>query len=731
MDGYTSKRKNRSTNNSNDVASSSSASDNSRAASTLRRRLQEADTETNDNAEETNNGKATLAKAALNHSPTIQQLKGTIVKDDMNRGPPLDSEFLVCRSSFSVVSLLMDRAVAIPTQTYVSTHSDIIDATTDTPTRTHQTEHSTTKEQLPEDQDDWDGWDDDQWYQDDQDEYYEEKLFKQEGEEESRGSDDAEGVVSAGNDHSGEHDRALGLGEGLQEEESLDETSEDDSGDSEDSGDERTAAATTAASSATAQTTQKEPQATQQPQQQHPTQKTTTQKRKKKVRPPRVWESNAEAVMKVVDLDAYPEFRVDENGKKMKEVVKKAKGASESATDGDGTAAKTATATSTTDAASSSLLATNTNEEEDDSSDDEEEDSSDDDPPQTTYLTLPNLSTLTPSDAAAQVLSTASTGMSHPLHKRLTEIYSKATSHSCRAKIAEHYALFINGFAAETKFPFEDFYYPNTCKAIPRYGDWDNLPEGVNVQEVQYRVYQPEKDSVPEGTYLENVDELELCYVILTHDQPEATIRLIQSLYVEDVTTFAIHVDGKEKSDATYERLVNYAKEMNEYAVDVEGKKEYIRIVPNKNRVRVNWGGYTMVEATLVALKTAFGLDYYHDHPKEKGGKYHDNPHAFRFHKLVHIASTTYPLASNTEIRDTLVSYPLDANFLHIILKPNNPAPSVWNYFVECDDALHRIYRLPALNFERGNGVDIYTSSQWFIISRDFAWYLASPPKDR
>lgn len=555
--------------------------------------------------------------------------------------------------------------------------------------------------------------------------------MQQEGEEESRGSDDAEGVVSAGNDHSGEHDRALGLGEGLQVEESLDETSEDDSGDSEDSGDERTAAATTAASSATAQTTQKEPQATQQPQQQHPTQKTTTQKRKKKVRPPRVWESNAEAVMKVVDLDAYPEFRVDENGKKMKEVVKKAKGASESATDGDGTAAKTATATSTTDAASSSLLATNTNEEEDDSSDDEEEDSSDDDPPQTTYLTLPNLSTLTPSDAAAQVLSTASTGMSHPLHKRLTEIYSKATSHSCRAKIAEHYALFINGFAAETKFPFEDFYYPNTCKAIPRYGDWDNLPEGVNVQEVQYRVYQPEKDSVPEGTYLENVDELELCYVILTHDQPEATIRLIQSLYVEDVTTFAIHVDGKEKSDATYERLVNYAKEMNEYAVDVEGKKEYIRIVPNKNRVRVNWGGYTMVEATLVALKTAFGLDYYHDHTKEKGGKYHNNPHAFRFHKLVHIASTTYPLASNTEIRDTLVSYPLDANFLHIILKPNNPAPSVWNYFVECDDALHRIYRLPALNFERGNGVDIYTSSQWFIISRDFAWYLASPPKDR
>lgn len=30
-----------------------------------------------------------------NMAPTIQQLKGTIVKDDMNRGPPLASEFVI------------------------------------------------------------------------------------------------------------------------------------------------------------------------------------------------------------------------------------------------------------------------------------------------------------------------------------------------------------------------------------------------------------------------------------------------------------------------------------------------------------------------------------------------------------------------------------------------------------------------------------------------------------
>ena len=345
----------------------------------------------------------------------------------------------------------------------------------------------------------------------------------------------------------------------------------------------------------------------------------------------------------------------------------------------------------------------------------------------TTYLTMPDLATLQPDEAAHEILSSVS-GIPSGLHKRLTTMYKKATSHECRVMIAEHMALFVNGLAEETKFPFEDFYFPNTCTAMTRYADWENLPVGVTAQKIQYVEYQPPKDSVPIGTYLENVDELQLLYVILTHDQPEATIRLIESVNVPGKTKYVIHVDGKEKADETYERLVEYAKEMN---AKPWVKEEYIRIVPYKNRVRVNWGGYSMVEATLIALRTVFGLDYYDEHPEEEDGRDdNNNPHAFTFHKLVHLASTTYPLASNTEIRDTLSSYPLDANMLHIILRPNNPTPSVWNYFVECDDALHRIYRIPSLNKDRGHGIDIYTSSQWFIISRDFAWYLASPPKD-
>lgn len=388
----------------------------------------------------------------------------------------------------------------------------------------------------------------------------------------------------------------------------------------------------------------------------------------------------------------------------------------------------------------------NSSDDSDESSDDEdeeeeEEDSSDDDETSKSKTTkgtksttkkstssssnelhVPNLSTLSPEEAASTLLN----GISTNLQERMSTMFTKAKTHECRAKIAQHFALFINGLATESKFPFQDWYYPSTCTAIPYYENWDNLPPEVNAHELHHRVYQPPKDSVPEGTYIDKVEDLELVYVILTHDQPEATIRLIESVYVEKRTRFVVHVDGKESADETYDRLVEYAKERNEG----EGE-EYIRLVPNANRVRVNWGGFSMVHATLVAMKTLFGLDYYAEHPEEEEeNPGHDNPHAFSFHKMIHLASTTYPLASNTEIRDTLASYPLDANFMHILLQPNDPTPQVWNYFVECDDALHRIYRLPPLTIDKGHGIDIHTSSQWFIISREFAWYLANPPKN-
>ena len=96
------------------------------------------------------------------------------------------------------------------------------------------------------------------------------------------------------------------------------------------------------------------------------------------------------------------------------------------------------------------------------------------------------------------------------------------------------------------------------------------------------------------------------------------------------------------------------------------------------------------------------------------------------FTHFVHMASTSYPLVSNKKIRNKLAEYPVDANFMHIILKPARPEEAIWNYFVECDDRLHRIHRLPMITKEINNA-DFYTSSQWFIISKEFAHYLANP----
>jgi hypothetical protein len=222
-------------------------------------------------------------------------------------------------------------------------------------------------EQLPEDPDDWVGWDDDEWYEDDKDLYYEQKVQDKDSED----SEDAEG-----------------LGEGLYDEE--------DSEDEEGSEDEEEVVVTAAAvPKGQEQPVQENPVQQQQPVQQQPQQKgqqtaqqQTQQKahqlqqkqqaeRKKKIRPPRVWESNAEAIIKVVDIDAHPDFKVDEHGKKVTE----------------------------------------------EDSEDEEEEVVD----KTTYIALPNLSSLNPSEAAHQILST-SNGIAMPLQNRLNEIFSKATS---------------------------------------------------------------------------------------------------------------------------------------------------------------------------------------------------------------------------------------------------------------------------------------------------------------
>jgi hypothetical protein len=299
-----------------------------------------------------------------------------------------------------------------------------------------------------------------------------------------------------------------------------------------------------------------------------------------------------------------------------------------------------------------------------------------------------DLSTEDPLEAARSVLYP----MQRSLEERLAKLFSKAKTPECRSKIAEHFSYFTNAIGKEEPLPFSDVSFVNSCPETVY--EWDNLPEGIHIGIIQNRTYQPPRN---ESIYLEDPNDLRILYAILTHDHPQATIRLIETLY-EDGHLFVIHVDGKEASDDTQKQLVDYAS-----------THDHVHVLDQ--RVRANWGGFSMVNATLQILQYAFALD---DSGREP----------LFFHKFFHVASTSYPLASNTEIRRKIASYPLDANFVHVILKPNRPQPSVWHYFVECDDSLHRIYRLPPLQNATA-GIELYTSSQWFIISREFAQYIA------
>lgn len=288
------------------------------------------------------------------------------------------------------------------------------------------------------------------------------------------------------------------------------------------------------------------------------------------------------------------------------------------------------------------------------------------------------------------------------LYERVTSMYTKAAhTKTCRAKIAEHLGYFLAAMGQEELLPFSNVKFNNTCPE-PAY-DWSNLPAGMHIGMVQNRTHQPDRnDNANQHLYIANANDLRLLYAILTHDDAAGTIRFIEAVY-EEGHVFVVHVDAKESCTATYETLVQYA-----------ATRSYVYILPDPLRQRVNWGGFNMVNATLQIFRFALGLT----------PQFQKTP--LTFHKIIHAASSTYPLASSSEIRHKIASFPLNANLFHVIMKPARPAQHGWFYFVECDDALHRIGLLPSLRNETSN-IELFTSSQWFIASREFATYLADP----
>jgi hypothetical protein len=184
--------------------------------------------------------------------------------------------------------------------------------------------------------------------------------------------------------------------------------------------------------------------------------------------------------------------------------------------------------------------------------------------------------------AADEASEIASSYIMDGLQARITNMFgNKVKTAECRAKVANHFKRHIHAIAAERPMPFSDTVFNNECPEEPL--DLNNLPEGVSIATLMGRTYQPPKE---ESLYIDDHGDLKLLYGILTHGDPSSTIRLIETLNGEN-TMFVVHVDGKEESDESYHTLVDYAME-----------KDYLHILPSEFRVRVNWGGFSMVNAT-------------------------------------------------------------------------------------------------------------------------------------
>ena len=242
---------------------------------------------------------------------------------------------------------------------------------------------------------------------------------------------------------------------------------------------------------------------------------------------------------------------------------------------------------------------------------------------------------------------------------RLRGLLTGTTTKGCRDLVTSRFTEVYSRLLREDWMPFETEQFKSEC-----------LKES------------PERTLPPI-----DASKIRLAYLLLVHESPDQVIRLVNALTEGSRHSFAIHVDGKAASHGTHAFLEQHFANRT-------------RVHVMESRTNVSWGGFNVVKATL------FGLEAVLEH--------FDGD----FDWIVTVSGYTYPLASNSRIRETLAQYPADTEFLEIRPKPNDPQPRAWHQYVECDNAMRRIYR-----YMPPKGVSMYMGSQWMIITRDFARY--------
>ena len=143
---------------------------------------------------------------------------------------------------------------------------------------------------------------------------------------------------------------------------------------------------------------------------------------------------------------------------------------------------------------------------------------------------------------------------------------------------------YVRAFYEETPLPFEDIFFHSQCP---------EMPEEMPPMPVFMRDYPKPPDYAPppepDRTPID-ANDLSIMYVMLVHDHAAFATRIIDALD-EPQHTFVIHVDLKAPDEhEILTRMAEKRKHQNVFVMGLESSH------------RVNWGGYSVVNATVNAM---------------------------------------------------------------------------------------------------------------------------------
>jgi hypothetical protein len=181
---------------------------------------------------------------------------------------------------------------------------------------------------------------------------------------------------------------------------------------------------------------------------------------------------------------------------------------------------------------------------------------------------------------------------------------------------------------------------------------------------------------------------MQTAFLILAHHQPKHLARLIRMLD-GPTCTFLVHIDAKVDETVFQESV---------------GEKSNVIFI--ETRHGVNWGGFSIVEATLALLTAALGLA--------------------PFGRFCLLSGSDFPIQCNSQI---LAEFDSSREFMRVDRKLNSSQENshsrcvAFHWFMDSWDAYVRDLsgKLKRQPYEH---VGLYQGSQWWALTRDCIEYI-------